>query len=82
MGQHGISSERVQVLKTNLARFGKVDQCEPVGLEFHIFITEGYDISMSRTHQMLEFLSSALPEYPTVKKFKSNINLCYLILKS
>lgn len=61
--------------------FGKVEQCQQVGEEFHVMITNGFDIGMRNTNELLKLIIAAKPEYPIVKLAKTDNNLFHLILK-
>lgn len=67
-------------LKTVLAQFGKVEECEIIDDELRVLITDGFSQNARRTFECLKLISDHDEEHTIVKKMKSEDNHFRLIL--
>lgn len=69
-------------MKEALKKYGKVEQCEVIGETLHVKITDGFDIKMSNTMDILgKVLKMSHNKYPIIDKFYTDKNLFHLVLK-
>jgi hypothetical protein len=64
-----------------LKSFGKVEQCEQIGDEYHIKITDGFSINARNTFMVMRLVTDELPQFPTVKQMHTDHNIFHLIIK-
>lgn len=69
-------------IKEKLSGFGTVEQCEIIDNEFHLKITEGFNINALNTFRLMKQVSILTEnQYETVLKAVSDNNLFHYILK-
>ncbi len=73
----------VSEIKSQLEKFGKVEQCEEREGMFHVKITSGFSSNANNTFKCSEIIikSAAGDKYPSIKKVDTDENLFHLILK-
>lgn len=64
-----------------LDKFGKVEQCERIGNEYHIKITDGFNSQAINTMDCISLISDAIPDFPVVSKMRTDKNDFLLILR-
>ena len=74
---------KLDFIKGQLAEFGLVEQCEIIGKQFHLKITDGFSIKATNTFKLMNLVNElTYYQFPYIEKAESDNNLFHYILKT
>jgi len=74
---------KIDYIKGQLNEFGLVEQCEIIGEQFHLKITDGFSIKATNTFRVMKLVNELTDyQFPYIMKAESDHNLFHYILKT